>query len=112
MKYQVLFFLSTISFLSYSSQACSGSSTCSVVIANKYVSKELQRFRVGMNKGLSPLDQCNDLGGGFKVIINTPMDKEGYKKSFALMKRAEYENRSFEDVVEWSKEYCDSRADR
>jgi len=100
MKHQVLFCLSLISFLSYSSEH-------SQVISREYLSYEMYWLHRQDHDVASSLEYDVMLAN-YRVILNTPMNKKDRKECLAIMQQAQQDNKSFEGLVEWSKSYDES----
>ena len=99
MKHQVLFCLSLISFLSYSSEY-------SQVVAQAYLVHEM-RWLAGQGYGFDSFEH-ESMEANYRVILDTPINKKDQNECLAIMRRAIQENRSAEELVNWSKSYDDS----
>lgn len=104
MKYQVLFFLFTISFLSYSTQEPSWR------VGLNYVGREID-FRGPVSHNTNNIEFL-EVKSNLDLIRSIPLTKQDAKECQAIIERAAQESKSAEGVIEWIKDYHYSRADR
>ena len=100
MKHFFLIALSTVSFLSYSSEY-------SQKVALTYLSQELLWLHTQGHELPSP--EHDEMLANYRVILNIPMDRKDKKECIEMLMLAEQEGRSATELVDWSKSYYDPR---
>jgi len=94
MKHQVLFFLSTFSFLSYASEH-------SRALADIHYGA--QRFRMMKKKGkIDPIEDVRFVLQS-NEIASMPLTADGKEKGLVIIQQAMQQDGSWKDLLEWSK---------